>query len=107
MAPLLVPAVDKPLLRTQTFTRLWASRGSGSIGTAIDPGKLAGTAGGTAASTPGGGTTAPDPMAAYRGCSIWRPACPPGYASLGDVAVSGAGLDPGMLRKGFACVCLI
>jgi hypothetical protein len=96
MAPLLVPAADKPLLRTQTFTRIWASHGPGSSGAATDAGKPATSPGAAAGGTPGGGTAAPDPMAAYRGCSLWRPACPPGYASLGDVAVSGAGLEPGM-----------
>lgn len=81
--PLVSPPVEHPLLRCDRFEWLWASSMRGDA--ALTPGSAA-EQGRRSASGRGG----LDPVASLRGLTLWRPHPPPGYVSLGDVAVAGS-----------------
>lgn len=78
--PLVAPPPDKPMLRCDTYERLWSSGGGGVWG-AVGP-------------APPPGVSRVDPAADLRGVAVWRPQPPPGYVILGDVAVPGVAAQP-------------
>lgn len=100
--PLIVPPADKPLLKCDTYERLWSTAAAHTFGQGSQGGDAAsgGAAGGdgSAGQQPlaleSVGMGGVDPLAGQRGMALWRPQPPQGYAILGDVPVAGAGAKP-------------
>ncbi len=96
-----MPSPTQPLLRCDTYERLWCSNSAtsaSSASTAADPPPAPGSSSTlvlsgdlTVESLGRGGV---DPWAPHRGLALWRPQPPAGYLSLGDVPVAGSAGAP-------------